>query len=297
MSFKSGFIGIIGRPNAGKSTLLNAIMNTKIAITTSKPQTTRNTIRGIKTTDDYQMIFVDTPGIHKAHHELGRQMNKQAFSTISGVDLIYYIVDGTKTFTEADQMIVRAIQNIDVPAFLVVNKLDKLNESQKYDALTYWQQKADFAEIIPISALKEKNLETLINVTLSYLTDGVMYYPKEQTIDYPEEFMITEIIREKVLTCTNQEIPHSVAVILEKMLYKNDTMIINAVIYIERDSQKGMLIGKNGSMIKKINTLAREDIEFRFGCKVYLEVFIRVEKDWRNKTKQLHELGYLAEKD
>jgi len=297
MNFKSGFIGIIGRPNAGKSTLLNAIMNTKVAITTNKPQTTRNTIRGIKTTDDYQLIFVDTPGIHKAHHELGRQMNKQAFSTISGVDLIYYIVDGTKTFTEADQMIVRAIQNIEVPAFLVVNKLDKLNESQKYDALTYWQQKADFAEIIPISALKEKNLETLIDVTLSYLTDGVMYYPKEQTIDYPEEFMITEIIREKVLTCTQQEIPHSVAVILEKLLYKNDTMIINAVIYVERDSQKGMLIGKNGSMIKKIDTLAREDIEYRFGCKVYLEVFIRVEKDWRNKTKQLHELGYLAEKD
>ena len=297
MSFKSGFIGIIGRPNAGKSTLLNAVMNTKIAITTSKPQTTRNTIRGIKTTEDYQMIFVDTPGIHKARHELGRQMNKQAFSTISGVDLIYYIVDGTKTFTEADQLIVRAIQNIEVPAFLVVNKLDKLNESQKYDALTYWQEKADFVEIIPISALKEKNLDTLINVTLSYLNDGVMYYPKEQTIDYPEEFMITEIIREKVLTCTNQEIPHSVAVILEKMLYKNDTMIINAVIYIERDSQKGMLIGKNGSMIKKISTLAREDIEFRFGCKVYLEVFIRVEKDWRNKTKQLHELGYIAEKD
>lgn len=297
MSFKSGFIGIIGRPNAGKSTLLNAVMNTKIAITTSKPQTTRNTIRGIKTTEDYQMIFVDTPGIHKARHELGRQMNKQAFSTISGVDLIYYIVDGTKTFTEADQLIVRAIKNIEVPAFLVVNKLDKLNESQKYDALTYWQEKADFVEIIPISALKEKNLDTLINVTLSYLNDGVMYYPKEQTIDYPEEFMITEIIREKVLTCTNQEIPHSVAVILEKMLYKNDTMIINAVIYIERDSQKGMLIGKNGSMIKKISTLAREDIEFRFGCKVYLEVFIRVEKDWRNKTKQLHELGYIAEKD
>lgn len=297
MTFKSGFVGIVGKPNAGKSTLLNTIMDAKVAITTHKAQTTRNTIRAIKTTEDYQIIFVDTPGIHDPKHELGRQMNKQAYSTISGVDLIYYIVDGTKKVNSADRKILRAIKNANVPVFLIVNKLDLLNESQRYDSLLEWEKFDEFAEIIPISALKQKNIDNLFNVTLKYLNDGVMYYPKEQTHDYPEEFLITEIIREKILISTNEEIPHSVAVIVEKIAYKNDVMIINAVIYVERDSQKAIIIGKNGSMIKKVSTLARQDFEYRFGCKIYLEIFVRVEKDWRNKTKQLSELGYITEKN
>lgn len=295
MSFKSGFIGIIGKPNAGKSTLLNTLMDSKVAITTSKPQTTRNTIRGIKTTEDYQMIFVDTPGIHQAKHELGRQMNKQAYSTISGVDLIYYIVDGTKQFNKSDERILKIINNAKLPVCLLVNKLDKLNESEKYEALLAWEKFGDFAAIIPISALKDKNTEHLLELTLTYLNEGIMYYPKDQTIDYPEAFLIREIVREKILTSTNQEVPYSVAVIVEKISYKNDVMIINCVIYVDRDSQKGIIIGKNGSMIKKISTQARQDLEYRFGCKIFLEIFVRVQEDWRNKNRQLIELGYLSE--
>ncbi len=295
MSFKSGFIGIIGKPNAGKSTLLNTLMDSKVAITTSKPQTTRNTIRGIKTTEDYQMVFVDTPGIHQAKHELGRQMNKQAYSTISGVDLIYYIVDGTKQFNKSDERILKIINNAKLPVFLLVNKLDKLNESEKYEALLAWEKFGDFAAIIPISALKDKNTEHLLELTLTYLNEGIMYYPKDQTIDYPEAFLIREIVREKILTSTNQEVPYSVAVIVEKISYKNDVMIINCVIYVDRDSQKGIIIGKNGSMIKKISTQARQDLEYRFGCKIFLEIFVRVQEDWRNKNRQLIELGYLSE--
>ncbi|MEA5017507.1 MAG: GTPase Era [Erysipelotrichaceae bacterium] len=295
MSFKSGFIGIIGKPNAGKSTLLNTLMDSKVAITTAKPQTTRNTIRGIKTTEDYQMVFVDTPGIHQAKHELGRQMNKQAYSTISGVDLIYYIVDGTKQFNKSDERILKIINNAKLPVFLLVNKLDKLNESEKYEALLAWEKFGNFAAIIPISALKDKNTAHLLELTLTYLNEGIMYYPKDQTIDYPEAFLIREIVREKILTSTNQEVPYSVAVIVEKISYKNDVMIINCVIYVDRDSQKGIIIGKNGSMIKKISTQARQDLEYRFGCKIFLEIFVRVQEDWRNKNRQLIELGYLSE--
>ncbi|MDD2591363.1 MAG: GTPase Era [Erysipelotrichaceae bacterium] len=297
MTFKSGFVGIIGKPNAGKSTLLNTIMKEKIAIATNKAQTTRNTIRAIKTTDDYQIIFVDTPGIHQAKHELGRQMNKQAFTTISGVDLVYYIIDGTKRFDDDDRKILRAIKNANVPIFLLVNKLDLLNESERYDSLLQWEKSKDFAEIIPISALKEKNIVELLAITLNYLKDGIMYYPTDQKIDYPESFLISEVIREKVLTYTNQEIPHSVAVIVEKLLFKNDVMIINTVIYVERESQKAIILGKNGSMIKRISSKAREELAFRFKSKIYLDIFVRVEKDWRNKVKQLKDLGYLQEKD
>ena len=290
---KSGFVALIGRPNAGKSTLLNALVQQKVAIISPKPQTTRNSIRAIRTDADSQIIFVDTPGIHKPKHELGTQMNKEAYSAASGVDLIYYLVDGSVPFGSGDEFVLNTLRQMHLPVYLILNKIDLLEKEQLIDLLLAWQQRMDFKEIIPISAKTQNNLDQLIEVTKNDLTDGVQYYPANQVCDYPEQFIMAEIIREKVLLLTEEEVPHSVAVVIERIRKNREHLIINAMILVERDSQKGIIIGKQGRMIKQIGTLAREELQGLLGEPIFLELFVRVEKDWRNKKAKLQQLGYI----
>ena len=290
---KSGFVALIGRPNAGKSTLLNALVQQKVAIISPKPQTTRNSIRAIRTDADSQIIFVDTPGIHKPKHELGTQMNKEAYSAASGVDLIYYLVDGSVPFGSGDEFVLNTLRQMHLPVYLILNKIDLLEKEQLIDLLLAWQRRRDFKEIIPISAKTQNNLDQLIEVTKNDLTDGVQYYPADQVCDYPEQFIMAEIIREKVLLLTEEEVPHSVAVVIERIRKNREHLIINAMILVERDSQKGIIIGKQGRMIKQIGTLAREELQGLLGEPIFLELFVRVEKDWRNKKAKLQQLGYI----
>lgn len=294
---KSGFVALIGRPNAGKSTLLNALLNQKIAIISPKPQTTRNAIRGIRTDEDSQIVFVDTPGIHKPHHALGANMNKEALSNACGVDVIYYLVDGSVPFGSGDEYVLNALKQNRLPVFLVLNKIDLLSKDELMELLIAWSKRYEFKEIFPISAKEEDNLDALLNVTKNYLEDGIQYYPSDQVCDYPEQFIMAEIVREKVLLNTEEEVPHSVAVVIERIRRKRDSLIINAMILVERDSQKGIIIGKQGQMIRKIGMEARKELEDILGSRIFLELFVRVEKDWRNKESKLKQLGYIQMED
>ncbi|CAH2762716.1 GTPase Era [Erysipelothrix rhusiopathiae] len=292
MTFKSGFISIVGRPNAGKSTLINQIVKQKIAIVTEKAQTTRDAIIGVKTEEDYQLIFIDTPGIHKPKHQLGERMNRTAYAHFKGVDLVYYIIDGAEPFGTGDEFVIERLSKLKIPVFLIINKVDKMSEQallERIAASTDFQ----FAEIVPISALENNNVDRLLDVTLSYMEEGVMYYPKDQVSAYPEQFIMAEIVREKILELTEEEIPHSVAVAIERIVKKKNATIISAVILVDRPSQKGIIIGKQGSMIKQIGERARGELETVLGEKVFLETYVRVEKNWRNRARMLNQLGYI----
>lgn len=292
MTFKSGFISIVGRPNAGKSTLINQIVKQKIAIVTEKAQTTRDAIIGVKTEEDYQLIFIDTPGIHKPKHQLGERMNRTAYAHFKGVDLVYYIIDGAEPFGTGDEFVIERLSKLKIPVFLIINKVDKMSEQallERIAASTDFQ----FAEIVPISALENNNVDRLLDVTLSYIEEGVMYYPKDQVSAYPEQFIMAEIVREKILELTEEEIPHSVAVAIERIVKKKNATIISAVILVDRPSQKGIIIGKQGSMIKQIGERARGELETVLGEKVFLETYVRVEKNWRNRARMLNQLGYI----
>ncbi|AYV34520.1 GTPase Era [Erysipelothrix rhusiopathiae] len=292
MTFKSGFISIVGRPNAGKSTLINQIVKQKIAIVTEKAQTTRDAIIGVKTEEDYQLIFIDTPGIHKPKHQLGERMNRTAYAHFKGVDLVYYIIDGAEPFGTGDEFVIERLSKLKIPVFLIINKVDKMSEQallERIAASTDFQ----FAEIVPISALENNNVDRLLDVTLSYMEEGVMYYPKDQVSAYPEQFIMAEIVREKILELTEEEIPHSVAVAIERIVKKKNATIISAIILVDRPSQKGIIIGKQGSMIKQIGERARGELETVLGEKVFLETYVRVEKNWRNRARMLNQLGYI----
>ncbi|MDD6466859.1 MAG: GTPase Era [Erysipelotrichaceae bacterium] len=293
MSFVSGFVAIIGRPNAGKSTLMNCILKQKIAIATPKAQTTRNNIRGILTEEDAQIIFVDTPGIHKPQHQLGEEMVKEAWSALSGVDVVYYLVDVTKEIGSGDEYILNQLEGKHLPVILVLNKIDLLTKEELILFLDQFQNRFDFKAIVPVSALKADNVDHLVEITKQYLTDTIQYYPEGQVCDYPEQFIMAEIIREKILLNTRDEIPHSVAIVIERIISKKTKTIIQAMIMVERDSQKGIIIGKQGAMLKRIGTQARKELELIIGTKVYLELFVRVEKDWRNRKAKLLQLGYI----
>lgn len=290
---KSGFIALVGRPNAGKSTLMNNLLQQKIAIISPKAQTTRNQIRGILTDEDAQMIFIDTPGIHKPQHALGQQMNKEAINAISSVDMIYFLVDATQEFGKGDQFVLDILAKQKMPVFLLLNKIDLISKEKVMDLLLSYAKLYDFKEIIPISAKEGFNVDELLATTKNYLEDGIMYYPKDQVCDYPEQFIICELIREKILYLTEEEVPHSIAVVIERMGRKKGRLLINAMILVERDSQKGIIIGKQGKMIKQIGIDARKDIEGLLGEPIYLELFVRVEKNWRNRTSKLQQLGYI----
>lgn len=292
MSYQSGFISIVGRPNAGKSTLLNALMDEKIAIISPKPQTTRNNIQGILTRADAQFVFIDTPGVHKPQHELGRNMNKGVYSSLQDVDVIYLMVDATLAYGSGDEFLLDKLKNVEVPVFLLLNKCDLLKKEDILRKLMEWEKRFSFAELIPLSALTSSNLIELLDTTKNYLSEGVQFYPEDMKSDRSIDFRIRECIREKVLYKTKEEIPHSVAVVLEHKEEDDNHVFLQAVIIVERDSQKGILIGKQATMIRSIALMAQKELKEMLGRKIDLELYVRVEKNWRNKESKLNQLGY-----
>ncbi len=289
---KSGFIGLVGRPNVGKSTLLNSIIGRKVAITSNKPQTTRNNIQGIYTDGDYQMVFVDTPGIHKPKHKLGKVLNKQAFFSINDVDIILFLVDITEKLGPGDKFIIEMFKNINKPVILILNKIDKLPKEEILIKIDEYKDLYNFDEIVPVSALKRENVNHLIDVLKKYLPDTIRYFDDNTITNVDVTFMISEYIREKVLELTNEEVPHSTTCIVENIEEDNNTIIINASIIVDRDNLKKIIIGKNGSMIKEIGIRARKDIEELLNKKVYLDLFVKVIPKWRDKDKILNEIGF-----
>lgn len=292
MTFKSGFVSIVGRPNVGKSTLLNHILKTKLAITSSTAQTTRNTIQGIYTDDEAQIIFMDTPGIHKPQDGLGSFMNTNALNSIYGVDIVLLIAPANEKIGRGDRFIVNRLKEADGPVYLLLNKIDLLSRDELVQKLSEWKDMFDFKEIIPISALNGDNIDQLIKLIKGDLKEGVMYYPKDHITDHPERFIMAEFIREKILYFTHEEVPHSVAIVIESMVEDEDGVHIMAAIVVDRPSQKAILIGKQGSMIKKIRQNARREMKRFLQTPVTLELFVKVEKNWRNKQKYLREFGY-----
>ena len=289
---RSGFVALAGRPNAGKSTLINSLIGEKVAIVSSKPQTTRSEIRGIYTDENCQIIFTDTPGIHKPKFRLESRMNKEAADVIQGVDLIYLVVDASVPYAKGDEFVLNMVKNTGLPVFLILNKMDKMKPEKIVKVIQQWQERYDFAEYFPLSAKFGRSFEDLIKTTRKYLPEGDLLYPAEMTSDGAENFRIAELIREKILTQTEDEVPHAAAVLIENKEFKKDKVYIQAMILVERDSQKGIMIGKQGQMLKKIGSLAREDIEKLLGKKVFLELFVRVENEWRSRDARITEYGY-----
>lgn len=292
MTFKSGFVSIVGRPNVGKSTLLNNILKTKLAITSATAQTTRNTIQGIYTDDDAQIIFMDTPGIHKPQDGLGSFMNTNALNSIFGVDIVLFLAPADEKIGRGDRFIVERLKEADGPVYLILNKIDLLSKEELIEKLSEWQEMFDFKEIIPISALNGENVDHLISLIKNDLNEGMMYYPKDAITDHPERFIMAEFIREKILYFTHEEVPHSVAIVIEQMVEDDEGVHIMAAIVVDRQSQKAIIIGKQGAMIKKIKQNARKEMKRFLQVPVTLELFVKVEKDWRNKQKYLREFGY-----
>ena len=289
---RSGFVALAGRPNAGKSTLINSLIGEKVAIVSSKPQTTRSEIRGIYTDEECQIIFTDTPGIHKPKFRLESRMNKEAADVIQGVDLIYLVVDASVPYAKGDEFVLNMVKNTGLPVFLILNKMDKMQPEKIVKVIQQWQERYEFAEYFPLSAKFGRSFEDLVKTTRKYLPEGDLLYPAEMTSDGAENFRIAELIREKILTQTEDEVPHAAAVLIENKEFKKDKVYIQAMILVERDSQKGIMIGKQGQMLKKIGSLAREDIEKLLGKKVFLELFVRVENEWRSRDARITEYGY-----
>lgn len=289
---KSGFIALIGRPNVGKSTLLNAIMGRKVAITSNKPQTTRNLIQGIYNDDDCQMVFVDTPGIHKPKHKLGKILNKQTYLTFNDVDIILFLVDITEELGKGDKFVIDLLQNVNKPVILVINKIDKLPRLEILKKIDEYKDLYNFDEIIPISAIKHDNIDRLISILKSKLTDNIKYYEDGTWTNVSTRFLISELIREKILELTNEEVPHSVSVVVEQIEYNNNAANINAMIVVDRENLKKILVGKNGSMIKEIGIRSRGEIEQLLGRNVYLDLFVKVIPKWRDREKFLNEIGF-----
>lgn len=294
MTFKSGFVAILGRPNVGKSTFLNYVMGQKIAIMSDKAQTTRNKIMGIYTTDKEQIVFIDTPGIHKPKTALGDFMVESAYSTLREVDTVLFMVPADEKRGKGDDMIMERLKQANVPVILVVNKIDKVHPDQVLEQIDDFRHQMDFKEIVPISATQGNNVNRLMEILKENLDEGFQYFPADQITDHPERFLVSEMIREKVLLLTREEIPHSVAVVIESMKRDEltDKVHIRATIMVERDSQKGIIIGKQGAMLKKIGSMARRDIELMLGDKVFLETWVKVKKNWRDKKLDLADFGY-----
>lgn len=290
--FKSGFVTVIGRPNAGKSTLLNQLLGQKVLIMSDKPQTTRNKIRCIHTEERGQVIFLDTPGIHKPKHKLGEYMVDSALESIREVDLVLYMVDVTAEFGKGEEYILENLKNVKTPCILLLNKIDLIEKDKLLKLIKDFSEIKDFLAIIPISAKTGENKDEVLKVIFNQMPEGPMYYPEDEVTDQPERFIMAELVREKVLQLTRDEVPHSIAVLVETVEEKRTLVKIRAVIVVERDSQKGIIIGQGGNLLKEIGRLARLDIETLLGSKVFLELFVKVEKDWRNRGKSLREFGY-----
>ncbi|GAP00400.1 GTPase Era [Fructobacillus ficulneus] len=293
--FKSGFVAIIGRPNVGKSTLLNRIVGEKIAIMSDKAQTTRNKIQGIYTTDEAQVVFIDTPGVHKPQNSLGDYMVKSAFSALHEADAIWFVVDASQKRGGGDNYIIDRLKEVkNTPIYLLINKVDLLNKEDLFAVIqTYQEDAPEWKEIFPISAREGDNVPELLETVIAELDEGPQYFDADQLTDHPERFVISELIREKVLQLTQQEVPHSVAVVIDKISSDADGLVsIQASIIVERPTQKNIVIGKQGRMIKEIGTRARKDIERLLGSKVFLETWVKVEERWRDRPQALQSFGY-----
>ncbi|MCT3558956.1 GTPase Era [Lentilactobacillus buchneri] len=290
--FHSGFIAIVGRPNVGKSTFLNRVIGQKIAIMSDKPQTTRNKIQGVYTTKEAQIVFIDTPGIHKPQNKLGDFMMESALSALKEVDAVLFMVNATEHRGAGDNFIIDQLKNVDKPIYLLINKIDEISPDDIMPIIEQYKNALEFKDVYPISALQGNNVPELIDTLIKELPNGPQYYPADEVTDHPERFVISELIREKVLELTRQEIPHSTAVVIESIKTEDSLLRIRTTIIVERDGQKGIVIGKGGSMLKKIGTLARKDIENMMGNKVFLELWVKVEPHWRDKANLLNSYGY-----
>ena len=292
--FKSGFVSIVGRPNVGKSTLMNNVVGEKIAIMSDKPQTTRNTIQAVYTDEECQIVFLDTPSIHKPKNKLGEFMVKSATDAFKNVDLVLFVVDDSKKIGPGDRKIIEDLRGIKTPVILVLNKIDKLEESELFELMQLYSNEDLFKAIVPISALKGRNVNELLKVIGNYLQEGPKYFPDYMITDQPERVLVSELIREKVLHYLNDEVPHGVAVEVERMKSRQDKDIvdISAVIYCERDSHKGIIIGKNGRKLKGIGKSAREDMELLLGSKINLQLWVKVKENWRNLQNYITDFGY-----
>ena len=291
--FKSGFVAIVGRPNVGKSTFMNYVLGQKIAIMSDKAQTTRNKIQGVYTKDDAQIVFLDTPGIHKPKHELGEFMVKSAYSALKEVDAVLFMVNVSEKRGPGDDFIIEKLKGIKTPIFLVLNKIDLVTPEVLLERVESYKDALDFAGVFPISVLQGNNVNELMEGLINALPEGPQYYPADQITDHPEYFVVSELIREKISQLTQEEIPHSVAVTVDKMQKDEfDKVHVYANIIVERKSQKGIIIGKGGRLLKEIGTRARRDIQQLLGNKVYLELWVKVEKDWRKRKSNLQEYGY-----
>lgn len=289
---KSGFVSLIGRPNVGKSTLLNEIVGTKVAITSPKPQTTRNIIQGIYNDNETQIVFVDTPGIHKPTHKLGSILNEQAYYSINDVDVILFLIDVSEELGSGDKYIIERLKEVQKPVLLILNKIDKIPKEQILEKIVAYQKLYDFKEFIPVSALKKDNVNDIIETLKKYLPDQIQYFDSDTVTNQSLPFLISEMVREKVFLLTEEEVPHSVTCVTEAIEKKNQAFHIHVAIIVDRDSLKRIIIGKNGSMIKEIGVQARIDIEKIMNKKIYLELFVKTIPKWRDKEKHLIEFGY-----
>jgi len=289
---KSGFVSFIGRPNVGKSTLLNSIMGRKVAITSNKPQTTRNIIQGIYNEEDTQIVFVDTPGIHKPTHKLGKVLNRQAYYSMDDVDVILMLTDASQSFGPGDKYVIEKLKEYNKPVLLILNKIDKIKKEDILLKINEYKDLYDFKEIIPVSAIKNDNVKHLIDVIKKYLPDSVKFYEEGTVTNKTIDFIISELIREKVFELTEEEVPHSITCVVESIEYGKTSNTINASIIVDRDSLKKIIIGKQGTKIKEIGVLARKDIEEVMGKKIYLDLFVKTIKKWRDKEKYLSEFGF-----
>ena len=292
--FKSGFVTLIGRPNVGKSTLMNHLIGQKIAITSNKPQTTRNRIQTVLTTEEGQIVFVDTPGIHKAKNKLGEYMVNIAERSLNEVDVVLWLVEPSAFIGAGDRHIIEQLKKVKTPVVLVINKIDMVKKEEILTFIDAYRKEYDFAEIVPVSARSGDNTDELIKVILKYLPYGPQFYDEDTVTDQPERQIVAELIREKALHCLNEEIPHGIAVAIDRMKAERRVMHIDATIICERDSHKGIIIGKGGSMLKKIGSRARKEIEDLLETQVNLKLWVKVKKDWRDSDFLLKNFGYNA---
>ncbi|MBM6824146.1 GTPase Era [Veillonella magna] len=292
-TFKSGFVAVVGRPNVGKSTLINALIGDKIVIVSDKAQTTRNRIICVYTDEEKQIVFMDTPGIHKPKHKLGEFMVDAAIESLKEIEAVLFVVAGNEKRGPGDNFILEQLKKVKVPVFLVINKIDTLEREDILKTIVTYQEAYPFAGIIPISAKEKDNLDEVLKVLTKVLPEGPQYFPEDMITDQPERLIIADIVREKILLKTRDEVPHAIAVDVDEMKTRDDGMTyVRATIYCERDSQKGIIIGKRGAMLREIGGEARADIERLLATKVYLDLWVKVKKDWRNKSGMLSELGY-----
>lgn len=292
--FYSGFVSLVGRPNVGKSTLMNCLIGEKIAIISSKPQTTRNKIQSVLTKEDFQIVFIDTPGIHKPKHKLGQYMVKSAENALNEVDIILMLVEPFDKINEMDKFVIEKFKNVKTPIVLVINKIDTVDNEKLLSCINAYKEAYNFKEIVPVSAINGNNVDELLKVIKQYLPEGPKYFPDDMITDQPERQIAAEIIREKALYLLQDEIPHGIAVEITTMKKRNDKNLVDvlATIYCEKDSHKGIIIGKQGAMLKRIGSKARRDIENLLGSSIYLEIWVKVKKDWRDSDFFLKNFGY-----